>query len=312
MTTRRQVCILPDTNIWLSDHMLRVRTGASLLHTVDRLDAVIGFPEVVDLELKAQWERVSRATLQKARDIEQTLRGMSESVPLIRLPTEESLTKAYDTRIVELGKLLVRVPLTPEHVRGALQRVIAHLPPSGPNNEQFRDTTIWEAALQLAATFDVHFITGDKGFADAVAAAIRPRLEERVAKAQFALRDIESFSVKAFETGKPGLALSYTLTFRAESTRQSDSNRLNAKVTAVGACVFDLKNKTVSNIRPDSEEITWVDTDGREHRAVPRDLIKLDWAALQASLDKVRVRDIEWTAFDSLLNADPRGLWDES
>ena len=113
--------------------------------------------------------------------------------------------------------------------------------------------------------------------ADTVAAAIRPRLEERVGKAQFTIGDVQSHSVKAFETGKPQFALSYTITFRVESIRQSDNNRLDAKLTATGACVFDLKSKVVSDIRPDAEEIIWTDADGREHRAMPSDLQRYVW-----------------------------------
>ena len=109
-------------------------------------------------------KRACRETLEKARDIEQTLQRMWEPFGRIGLPTEASLTKAYDRRIGQLESLLVRVPLTLNHVHRAMERVIAHLPPSGPNNEQFRDTLIWEAVLTLASTFEVHFITADKGF----------------------------------------------------------------------------------------------------------------------------------------------------
>jgi hypothetical protein len=318
-TQARRTCIVLDTNAWLPDHMLRVRMGASLLHAVIRLDAVIGFPEIVDLELERQWHLQCRETLEAAAKLGETLRGMSDAPLVMSLPKEDALLQAYQKRVEELKKVLQPVPLTLAHVHGALARILAHLPPSGPNNEQFRDTAIWEAVLELAKTFNVHFITADKGFfsernpkkglaenlledvkqageriwcypsvkdclealkqevkpldeaslATMVAAAVRPQFAERVGKADFALGEVQNYEVRAFETGKPELALSYALTFILEPTRAGDTSRLEARATASGECTFDPKNTSVAGIRTEAEELTWLGPDGQRHRAVP-------------------------------------------
>jgi hypothetical protein len=43
-------------------------------------------------------------------------------------------------------------------------RVIEGRPPSGSNNEQFRDCCIWENCLRLCEHYDVHLVTNDGDF----------------------------------------------------------------------------------------------------------------------------------------------------
>jgi hypothetical protein len=59
---------------------------------------------------------------------------------------------------------MIRVPMTIGHAQRALDRIIAHVPPCGRNNEQFRDAAIWEVVVELASGYDVHFITSDAAF----------------------------------------------------------------------------------------------------------------------------------------------------
>jgi hypothetical protein len=51
-----------------------------------------------------------------------------------------------------------------EHARAALRRVNEETPPNGSKNQQFKDSAIWEAVLELAANHRVHFVTKDTGF----------------------------------------------------------------------------------------------------------------------------------------------------
>lgn len=64
----------------------------------------------------------------------------------------------------QLDGLFTRVPFTHEQAKSALNRVIRKSPPSGENNEQFRDCCIWDAAISLASDRVVHLITGDSAF----------------------------------------------------------------------------------------------------------------------------------------------------
>jgi hypothetical protein len=64
----------------------------------------------------------------------------------------------------EHEQILTRVAFTVEHARGALDRVLSELPPNGPKNQQFKDSAIWEAILELARSMDVDLVTDDKQF----------------------------------------------------------------------------------------------------------------------------------------------------
>jgi hypothetical protein len=59
---------------------------------------------------------------------------------------------------------LKRIPFNLEQAKGALRRVVEKTPPSGANNEQFRDCCIWETSVELSAECPVHFVTNDSGF----------------------------------------------------------------------------------------------------------------------------------------------------
>ena len=83
---------------------------------------------------------------------------------VLKVPDAAELIAAVDQRLGELDPLMLRVPLTPEVTRAALMRVIEGRPPSGSNNEQFRDCCIWEHCLDLGTSHDVHLVTFDGHF----------------------------------------------------------------------------------------------------------------------------------------------------
>jgi hypothetical protein len=320
----RKICIVLDTNVWLSDHVLRTRLGASLVHTVAQLGAIIGLPEVVERELKPRWLDRIRDLLGRAVPIARLLVSMAgeEDEDLYLPPSEEQLVHAQQERLAELEAIMERAPLTLAQTSRAMDRVIARLPPSA-KEEQFRDSALWEAVLDLGTRYDVHFITGDGAFfthpdpksgttlaanladdrekagakvrcyrqlqeclealkqdvkplperelEDAVAAAIRERLDRRVSTAEFVTAELVELSIKAFETGKPVFALAFSLTFALQTKRAGDDDRANPRLTVTGECVFDPKTKVVSGAEIESEELSWSDAEGKRHRARPSD-----------------------------------------
>ena len=82
----------------------------------------------------------------------------------MRIPTDEAIRDGITGRWNELRGVLSRDPFAIEHARGALQRVLNHTPPSGGNNEQFRDSALWESVFGFAGTKLVHFVTNDSDF----------------------------------------------------------------------------------------------------------------------------------------------------
>jgi hypothetical protein len=56
------------------------------------------------------------------------------------------------------------VPFTIEHAKAALSMVNAKSPPNGENNQQFKDSAIWQAVLTLSRDFTAHLVTNDRAF----------------------------------------------------------------------------------------------------------------------------------------------------
>jgi hypothetical protein len=83
--------------------------------------------------------------------------------PHVELPTRDDLARAVAARLVELDSRVVRLPITVEQTRRALDRVNSKGSPNG-GREQFKDSLIWEAITDAAGDYDIHFITGDGAF----------------------------------------------------------------------------------------------------------------------------------------------------
>lgn len=165
--TERQICIIVDTNIWYSSELLKSQEGASLVYALARQGGVIGLPEVVELELQQQVEemgdKASKDYLRGGRTLTNLIG--SSVIPIVPTPTKDDLKKALDARLTELSPVLVHVPLCIESVKDALKMVNANLPPNGPkNNQQFKDSVIWQDTLRLSEDYIVHLLTRDSGF----------------------------------------------------------------------------------------------------------------------------------------------------
>lgn len=80
------------------------------------------------------------------------------------IPSADDIEERARARLRELEPYFLRVPFTLEHSNSALDRVNSGLPPNNPKNQQYKDSAIWEAVLELAHTYRVYFITSDNGF----------------------------------------------------------------------------------------------------------------------------------------------------
>jgi hypothetical protein len=104
------------------------------------------------------------------------------------LPTTSEIRKAVKKRLRELSPLMVKRPLTLRQARGALDMVVRHEPPNIGKHEEFRDSLIWQAALDSDAHDTVHFISSDKGFYEnqnltqPLASSLRKRAKARAVK----------------------------------------------------------------------------------------------------------------------------------
>jgi len=164
VAVRQLDCVIIDTNIWRSQLMLKAPMGVSLVYTLGRQQGFIGLPEVVERELTKQVLEHGRDAAEKLAEGSRILNTLTDS-PSFPLPASQvKLEQVVQTRLAELTPILVRVPFTLSHASAALDMVNAKLPPNGKENQQFKDSAIWQAVLDLSRKYTVHFVTSDRGF----------------------------------------------------------------------------------------------------------------------------------------------------
>lgn len=185
----RKPCVVLDTNIWRETLLLRGGLGPALLHVIHRHQGRIGLPEVIEREIEKQ---ILKAGLEAANEIRRRFRELRHILGAHRpyeAPFEDGITKAIGTRLEELAPLFDRVPMTLEHAQSALRRVNEETPPNGPKNQQFKDSLIWEAVLDLGSRYDLYFVTNDGGFyQDKEKKRLAANLKEDCRKREVSLR----------------------------------------------------------------------------------------------------------------------------
>jgi hypothetical protein len=159
-----QFHVLLDANIWVAERLLQSSLGSALLYTLTRAKASIVLPEVVELEVNRVLPDLAEKAVAVIGREASLLRQLSGHNLLFTGPSALSIADGMKDRWQKLDGLLLRVPFTYEQARSALNRVLKKSPPSGDNNEQFRDCCIWDAALGAASDRPVHLISADSAF----------------------------------------------------------------------------------------------------------------------------------------------------
>jgi hypothetical protein len=168
MVNKPPYFVVLDSNPWIAERLLQSAMGTALLYALTKDHGLIGLPEVVELEVNPHLEaEASKATEDIRKKVNFLRQLSSRSKSLITLPSDEAVREGIANRWHELKGVIHRVPYTNEQSRAALLRVISKNPPSGPNNEQFRDCCVWEAAMQLARSGPVYLVTSDNAFYEA-------------------------------------------------------------------------------------------------------------------------------------------------
>lgn len=162
----RPLCVVLDTSVLCSKKFLLLKTSVSeaLLYALQRRHGKIGLPEVVEIELERHLIQVGGEASEKLFEAYEIVREFAGYGVLDYFPRDIDFAAAIRKRLDELEEFFVRVPFTLAHAKRALHRVNDRLPPNSLNNQQYKDSAIWEALLELAAQYDVIFVTADKGF----------------------------------------------------------------------------------------------------------------------------------------------------
>lgn len=167
----RPVCVIVDTSVWRAEPLLKTPLGVSLVYNVSRRGGFIGLPEIVERELKQQIIEAGLEAATKAEGHLQRLHTIMNdgfiNAVLLQYTADgvtEKLSQKVDERIAELSSILVREPFTFAHATAALEMVSAKLPPNGEQNQQFKDSALWQATLGLSIRYTAVLLTNDKGF----------------------------------------------------------------------------------------------------------------------------------------------------
>jgi hypothetical protein len=205
--------VLLDTNIWVAERLLQSSIGSAFLYALTRTKSSILLPEVVELEIARVLPDKAEQAVGRIRSELSLLRQLSGHNNLsVNAPSALAIEEGIKERWSQLSGLLIRIPFTLDQATSALRRVINKAPPSGENNEQFRDCCIWDAAASMATDRVVHLLSADNAFyekrnrAAGLADALRAELMTAKKRLQihFSLRDFlaaaESGAVEIDET----------------------------------------------------------------------------------------------------------------
>jgi predicted nucleic acid-binding protein len=160
----RTLCVLLDTNIWRSERLLNSPKAQSLIYTIHRRQGILALPEIVEMELPAAIQKAGREANQRAVQASREVSDILGKQDAISDCGDGEFLQAVEARIDALAAILKRVPLTIEITRSALEMVYEKLPPNDKKEEQFRDSAIWQTAIQLADKYKVCFVTTDGAF----------------------------------------------------------------------------------------------------------------------------------------------------
>jgi len=156
--------IILDSNVWMSERLLKSSMGEALLYALSKTGTRIGLPEIVETEMKnglrSQAIKAETDLAKKFSFLEQ-LTGKKIGNYTFDI---KQIDVGINARLTELTGIYERLPFTFEHSKAALNKILQGLPPCGENNEQFRDCCIWENALELAIRNSVVLISADKAF----------------------------------------------------------------------------------------------------------------------------------------------------
>ena len=162
--SRRPDCVVIDTNVWRSQLLLKTPLGMSFVYALGRQKGFLGLPEVIERELTRQIVELGLEQTAKMADPFARLNTLVGPTLPQPAATKEELERLTRARIAELEPILVRIPFTLEHAQAALDMVNAKVPPNGEKNQQFKDSAVWQAILQLPKRYTARLVTEDKGF----------------------------------------------------------------------------------------------------------------------------------------------------
>ena len=157
--------VVLDTNILDGTALLSDPASLALLFYLRRVEASLGLAEIVRIEWLEHFTTKVSSELAKARSALDWLDRATELGVEIKPLDEVTLAQvAFDRRLDELGDLLLAMPIDDAHWRQAGDMVIQKRAPTKPKSQQFKDSLLWRAVLDIGQAHKVVLVTADKGF----------------------------------------------------------------------------------------------------------------------------------------------------
>ena len=153
-----------DSNIWLSEQMLRHSAGSAVRFFLRARGAQIAVPEVVRREVTHHLAQTFKNLSLDMRESYDRLLRMVGSLKELVLPSDRELD-AFALSAFENARIdAIDVPFRLESARASFEKCLLGEPPSGPKDQQFKDGVLWADCLRLASEHPVLLVTADKGF----------------------------------------------------------------------------------------------------------------------------------------------------
>jgi len=154
-----------DTNVWVyTTRLLSTGLGAAVLYSLDQTGRVLALPEVIEEEIKKHTIKCGKEAIEEIHKNYRLIELLMGERDDYRVPSDAEISKRVESRLRELAAFVFRTKFTLEHARAALGRVLEESPPNNYKDQQFKDSAIWEAILDLAKEGHVDFVTEDKAF----------------------------------------------------------------------------------------------------------------------------------------------------
>ena len=175
------IAVILDANIYFGDPALRNPDALVLLHHLKKIGGKLALPEVTRLEVE---QRIHLVGEKYEKAIEQGLDYFSRlQNKKLHSPhgKPDVWIDGFQARMKEIDPVII--PVSDPHLWSAFRRVIAKTPPNTPDDQQLKDSLLWEAAIELAQTYCVIIVAFDNDFRDGKADnKLAPNLADEAAK----------------------------------------------------------------------------------------------------------------------------------
>ena len=153
-----------DTNIWLSELGLNSPLGAATRFFIKHKDARVALPEVVRLETEHNLRNKLREYIEVIANNHRQLLTVFGKLKEVVLPDDDAIEKRVAELFSNIELDLIEIPFSMESARKSFIKTVDGVPPSGKNNQQFKDGVLWSDCVELLKMDAVYLVTNDKDF----------------------------------------------------------------------------------------------------------------------------------------------------